>query len=221
MSKPADYAAALAHIHNLESDLRDRDDKIKRLQADLGEARDLVDKMRERLQDATDNVDNWISVFDLRQNEAGVYVYDREQSEVWERHAELMDVHNKLVRKWNKFVGEYNGTVRPRDIGRPLAASEAQRADVLKRNKAKQSIRAIAAATSLSVRTVRTIVEKAAGKDRATKRVNELRRVEFDRQRAALYRARKARRDAVPKRATEWTADAAALLKQAKGLGRG
>jgi hypothetical protein len=50
-------------------------------------------------------------------------------------------------------------TVRPRNVGRPLAASEAQCATVLKLHKAGTSLRAIAEETSLGLRTVRTIVD--------------------------------------------------------------
>jgi Helix-turn-helix domain of resolvase len=45
------------------------------------------------------------------------------------------------------------------DVGRPLAASEAQAATVTKLHKAGKSLRAIVDETSLSPRTVRTIVD--------------------------------------------------------------
>jgi len=34
--------------------------------------------------------------------------------------------HRKLIADWNKFVGQYNVTVAPKNAGRPLAASGAQ-----------------------------------------------------------------------------------------------
>ena len=37
---------------------------------------------------------------------------------------------------WNRFVPDYNAIVAPRNVGRPLAASEAQVATVLKLHKA-------------------------------------------------------------------------------------
>jgi DNA invertase Pin-like site-specific DNA recombinase len=50
-----------------------------------------------------------------------------------------------------------------RPIGRPFAASEKQRVDVRNRRKAGESLRAIAHATNLSVRSVRTVIEKRTG----------------------------------------------------------
>jgi hypothetical protein len=104
-------------------------------------------------------------------------------------------------------------------MGRPIAASAEQQTDVLKRRKAGTSLRKIAAATGLGLATVRTIIEKAAAKGRTSKRTNELRRREFDRLRAAAYRARKKRRDTLPKDITELQKSGAALVKAAKGLG--
>jgi hypothetical protein len=67
---------------------------------------------------------------------------------------------------------------------------------------------------------VRTIIEKAQGKDRTAKRTNALRRMELDRLRAARYRARKAARDRLPQAVNERLETGAALVKAAKGLGR-
>jgi DNA-binding NarL/FixJ family response regulator len=146
---------------------------------------------------------NGIDVFEMQQNEHGKWLFDRAQSELWERHAALIKEHQSLIRRWNKFVGEYNARIAPRERGRPLGASTAQQADVLKRRKAGASLRTIAKATSLSLQTVRTIIEKAQGKDRTAKRTNALRRMELDRLRAARYRARKAARDRLPQAVNE------------------
>ena len=43
--------------------------------------------------------------------------------------------YRALLRKWNQFVPDYNALVRPRNVGRPLEASDAQRAQVLKLHK--------------------------------------------------------------------------------------
>jgi hypothetical protein len=63
--------------------------------------------------------------------------------------------------RWNKLVPEYNAVVAPRDIGRPVAASDAQQTEVMVLHKAGKSLRWIAGATGLGLRTVRTIVDKA------------------------------------------------------------
>ena len=104
----------------------------------------------------------WIEAFDMVQNEAGEWLWDP----FIDRHERLHDDYLALQREWNRFVPEYNAMVQPRNIGRPLAASEAQVAQVRKLRKAGRSLRSIAEEMSLSVRTVRTIVEQKDGRDR-------------------------------------------------------
>ena len=128
----------------------------------------------------------------------------------------MVDKHNALVREWNRFVPEYNAMVRPRNVGRPLAASDAQVAEVLKLHKAGGSLRGIAEDTSLGLATVRTIVSQKDGTDRTT--VKHLERIAPDRAAAARWRARKRTRDALPKRINETLAKGRELVKEAKGL---
>jgi hypothetical protein len=176
--------------------------------------------MREHVDDANQVIEQWIEVFEMQQDERGDWLFDPAQSKLWEDHIALFKQHQELIRRWNKFVGEYNVRVSPRERGRPLAASEAQQANVLKRRKAGESLRTIAAATSLSFRTARTIVEKAEGRDRTSKRTNEIRRKEFDRRRASAFRARKKSRDRLPQQINEQLKTGAALMRTAKGLDR-
>ena len=56
----------------------------------------------------------------------------------------------------------------PQPVGRPIAASEAQQAQIIKRHKAGRSTRWIAEELTLSRRTVTTIVDKLDGTDRTT-----------------------------------------------------
>ena len=81
---------------------------------------------------------------------------------------EWFEKYQMLLRNWNRFVPEWNALVRPRNVGRPLAASEAQVAEVLKLHKAGGSLRGIADATSLGLATVRTIIGQKNGTDRTT-----------------------------------------------------
>jgi len=210
----------LARVAELEDELKQRDDKVKQLNAELGESRELLDKMREHLHEETEVRQRWIETFDMQCREDGTWLFDPSQSDLWKSHGELLERHRKLLRDWNKFVSRYNARVAPREMGRPLAASAAQQADVLKQHKSGKSLRTIATATLLSLRTVRTIVDRTNGSGRASKRTNELRRREFDRLRAAAYRVRKANRDRLPKQISELQKTGDALLKAAKGLGR-
>ena len=207
-------------IAELEATLKLRNEQLKEAREERTEALLLVDAMREQIKDSGELIDGWIETFDMSQNEAGKWIFDPNQDKLWEAYSDLLDRHQKLLRDWNKFVGKYNATVTARDLGRPLAASDAQVKDVLKRRKDGASLRAIASATSLSLRTVRTIVDNDQGTGRTSKRTNELRRREFDRLRAAAYRARKKARDQLPKKITETRDSGAALVKAAKGLGR-
>ena len=207
-------------VAELAAELKQRDEKIKELTTERDEAQDLVDRMREHVEDGNRLIEQWIEVFEMQQNEHGTWIFEPWQSELWEKHKALWEENQLLVRQWNKFVPEYNANLRPRERGRPLAASEAQQKDVVKRRKAGSSLRKIAVATSLSVQTVRTIVEKAEGRDRTSKRTNdELRRQAFDRLRAAAFRARKKSRDRLPDAIGEQLKTGAELVKAAKGLG--
>jgi len=206
-------------IEELEADLRYRDDQIKELRQDNSRAFDLVAEMREQVEDSNALTDSWIEVFEMEQNDDGVWIFDTRQSKIWDAYSKLLETHNKLLREWNKFVGDYNSTVAPRGLRRPLQASDAQIKEVRKLRKRGSSLRVIAEQTSLGLSTVRTIVGKDAGTDRTSKRTNLLRKREIDRLRAAEYRVRKRGRDQLPKRITEILKRGDALIKAAKGLG--
>ena len=48
----------------------------------------------------------------------------------------ISDERSELLRKWNAAVKDFNSVVAPRNVGRPLEASEAQRAQVLNSGRA-------------------------------------------------------------------------------------
>jgi hypothetical protein len=195
--------AQQARIEALEAELRQRDREIIDLKADLGDTHAMYAWMRDHIADMHAMTDDWLAMDD---HDAGLRG----------EHADLLEQHRQLVAEANRLRRAV-GSSRP--TGRPLAASAKQQADVVKRRKAGESLRAIAAATGLSVRSVRTVVAKAAGTDAASRKAKEARKVEFTRQRVAAFRARKKARDALPKRVEELRKTGAKLLKQAKGLG--
>jgi hypothetical protein len=197
-------------VEQLEAELRLCKERLAELRAEHDKALALNTEMREHLEDVAAHRESWVEALRLVLNADGKYVRD-EEADVMVWYAELLQKHNDLVAKWNKFVPRYNSTVSPRPRGRPLDASEAQVADVLKRHKAGESLRKIAGATALSFSTVRTIV---AGKDRS----RELRRREFDKHRAREFRARKRLHDNEPKQMTEERETSERLIKAAKGL---
>ena len=207
-----------AQIEELEADLQRRDDQIKDLRRERDEARELVDQMREQVEDGGALIDSWIEVFRMEQDEDGLWIIDHGHSLDWDNVLEMNERHKKLIRQWNKFIGEYNSTIAPRSLGRPLQASDDQVKEVHKLRKAGRSLRAIAEQTSLGLGTVRTIVWKDQGTDRTTKRTNLLRKREFDRLRAADYRTRKKARDRLPGRINAILKRGEDLVKAAKGL---
>jgi DNA-binding CsgD family transcriptional regulator/uncharacterized coiled-coil protein SlyX len=186
-------------IADLENEIKHRDRRILELKREVDEAQTLIAEMREHVQDCSDQTERFIEAFDMVLGDDGSYRWPTVQSQF----NELADKHNALVAQWNRMVPKYNAVVAPKGIGRPLAASEAQQRQVLVMRKEGKSLRIIAAKTSLSPRTVRTIVGKAEGTDRITKRTNELRKLELNRANMAAYRARKRTRDALPKQITE------------------
>ena len=180
---------------------------------------DLLDSMRDQIEDSDSLIESWIEAFDMELSDDGMWQFDKSIRELLDSHCTLQEEHRKLIREWNKFVPDYNSTVAPRRIGRPLQAGEAQVAATRKLRKSGNSLRAIAAETGLGIRTVRTIVETDANTGRSSKRVNVLRKREFDRLRAAEYRARKKAQDRLPKRISQTLKQGDILIKAAKGLG--
>jgi hypothetical protein len=157
-------------------------------------------------------VDAWKQAFEMEQNDKGDWVWKASFVEGDEWFAK----HQAIVQDWNRFVPEYNAAVRPRNVGRPLAASDAQCNQVRKLRKAGTSLRDIADETSLSLQTVRTIVDQAAGVDRTT--LKHLKRIDPDRARERQWRAKSQSRKALPKRIAAWEETAAELRKEVKGL---
>ena len=167
-TKNHDLDVQAERIAELEDTLKQRDRRIVELTAERDEERELAAEMREYAEDAHAMIERWIEAFDMEMNDDGVWEWGTET--FIDRYHTLMDRYLDLSKRWNKIIPYYNAVVAPRlrNLGRPLAASLAQKADVLKRRKAGQSLRGIADETFLSLRTVRTIVDKANGVDRAT-----------------------------------------------------
>jgi hypothetical protein len=134
----------------------------------------------------------------------------------WNEHKVLIDNYNALVRDWNKYLPLINGRTQP--VGRPLAASEAQVAEVLKLRKRGRSLRGIADDTSLGFPTVRTIVGQMNGTDRTTQKHRG--RIEIDRLQLARWKRQRRTGNALPKRVNAFLQEGRAISKEARGLGR-
>jgi hypothetical protein len=203
-------------VADLEALLRDRDDTIKQLRREITEASDLVDREREHVEDAHALIERWIEVWGMKLDDNGQWGWDPDAA--WlEQVAPWADHYFKLVRDWNKFVGDYNAIVRPRNMGRPLQASEAQVQEVRKLRKKGMSLREIAKAKVLSLQTVRTILSQGTTMERT--RTGALRRAEVNHA-VADFKAKVRGRADLEKRINTTLKSGAALVKEAKGLGK-
>jgi hypothetical protein len=197
----------------LRDELKTRDRRIEELRQEIDELRDLVHRMREHAEDYNSTMERWTETFEMVQTESGGWTW----GPFWDKHNELVDDYNDLVRRWNKYLPLIHGRTQP--VGRPLAASEAQVAEVLRRHKAGRSLRGIADDTSLGLNTVRTIVSKKNGTDRTTKKHRDrVERIELDR--AQRWKRQKRTGDALPRQVQRLIEEGQALIKEAKGLGR-
>ena len=149
-------------IAELEDELKQRDAHIKELRTDLNKAEQLIGDMREQVEDTNALVEAWIECFDMVPNDDGKWT-----TAEWIKDCEAYhDRYVELLKQWNKFVPRYNAAILQRNVGRPLAASEAQAERVRKLHKQGMSLRGIVEETSLGLRTVRTIVDQGDGRDR-------------------------------------------------------
>jgi hypothetical protein len=197
-------------IGAVEDEIKQRDERIEELRQEIDELRELVRRMEENVDDAANTIEAWKETFDMVEVDGG-WTWEP----FWQEHNALVDSHNDLVRRWNKYLPLINGRSQP--VGRPLGASAAQVTQVRRLRKAGRSLRWIAEEMSLGLNTVRTIVSKDNGTDRTSRREQE--RIDLRRQQLA-WKRQKRTGDALPKRAQRVVEEGRALLKEAKGLGR-
>jgi hypothetical protein len=143
---------------------------------------------------------------------------DYDLSEYHKLLDKCIEQRNAIRREWNKAVGDFNFItervtiivdqngewkgirLRARNFGRPLAAGPAQQRKVRDLRAAGLSLNRIVEQTNLGKRTVRTILDKKARRDRGT--VKRLERIGGpDKLQAAQERLGKRMRAALPKAA--------------------
>jgi hypothetical protein len=198
----------------LQDEIKHRDKRIEELRQEVDEQRDLIRRLREHAEDYDNCIERWAEAFGMVMTDDGMWTWEP----FWKEHNELVDDYNDLVRRWNKFLPLINR--EPRNVGRPLAASEAQCAEVLKLHKQGRSLRGIADDTSLGLNTVRTIVDQRRGRDRTTKKHRQrFERIELGKLLAG-WKRRKRTGDVLPRQAQRVVKEGQALIKEAKGLGR-
>jgi hypothetical protein len=200
-------------IATLEDELKQRDRRIKGLRADIAKLEDLVTRQAEHVQDCADHIDRVIQAFDMVQGADGTWQWSAD----FLRGTEWFDKYRDLLKEWNRFAPEFNAKVRHRNVGRPLAASDAQVEQVLKLHKSGTSLRGIAEETSLGLRTIRTIIDRPDGRDRTSRKHLERIKPDVAAERAWLAKIRM--RKALPQQISAARKACDDLHKEAKGLG--
>jgi hypothetical protein len=198
-------------IGELEDQIKRKDERIEELRQEIDEQRDLISRQREHAEDYVGCMERWKESFGMEMTKDGAWTW----APFWKEHDELIDDYNDLVRRWNAALPRING--EPRNVGRPLAASEAQCATVMRLHKRGVSLRDIAEETSLGLRTVRTIVEQKRGADRTTRK----HRGRLDISGTVVsWKRQKRTGQYLPKRVQVAIEKGEALIKEARGLGR-
>jgi hypothetical protein len=200
-------------IGELEDALKDKERRIEELKAERDKQASLITEMREQLEECDAQIDRWIEAFNMVPADDGVWQW---QEGLVQERDKWFGKFQEVRALWNKNVAAFNVTIRRRNMGRPLQASEAQQHQVLQRRKAGESIRSIAENMELSVRTVRTIIDKRHGVDRAT--LARLQRIAPDKFAEARTRRSSKEIVALPKRINENLKRNAELIREAKGL---
>src|SRR4051812_20548900 len=95
----------------LKENLRHLRRRLPDKERDLEAAEALVAAMCKEVERQGELRERWIEVFDMQMNEDGHWLFDCDQTELWETHTELRNEYDKLRRDWNHFVAEYNPVV--------------------------------------------------------------------------------------------------------------
>jgi hypothetical protein len=201
-------------IGGLQDEIKHRDRRIEELRAEIDEQRDLIHRLREKVEEGDEVIERWCESFGMRMTDDGAWTWEP----FWDEHWQNIDDYDNLVRLWNKYLPLISGRMQP--VGRALAASEAQVAEALRLRKRGRSLRGIAEDLTLGLNTVRTIISKGNGTDRATRKHRQrLERVELGQQMAHWKRQRRTG-NALPRQVQRVVEEGRALIKEAKGLGR-
>jgi hypothetical protein len=206
-------------IGELEDEVRRLQDEVRGLRKALEEdqhtndgLRDLTDRFRENADDYVNCLEAWKETFGMVMTESGGWTW----APFWDERSKIIDAYNNLAQRWNKYLPLING--QSRNVGRPLAASEAQVDTVRKLRKAGRSLRGIAEDTSLGLDTVRTIVGQMHLKDRTTnKHRQRIERIDLREEMASWKRQRRSG-GALPKRVQGVIEAANELVTEARGL---
>jgi hypothetical protein len=204
-----------ARIRELEDALNEAERKLAEMKTERDEANALAERANEVVIDANTLIEKWQHAFEMELDANGLWITPL--SAVHDRYLDAVETCSALIKRWNRFVPKYNAAILQRPVGRPLDASDAQQKQALKHRRAGMSLRAIGDEMSLSLRTVRTIIDRGAHVDRAT--IKRLERIDPMNAAVRAAKARKRSRDALPKNMEAVIDEVTAIKKAVKGLG--
>jgi chromosome segregation ATPase len=215
-------------IGELEDELKRKKERIGELRDEVDDLRDRLGRMREHLEESQRITESWCETFDMQLTDGG-WTWEP----FWDEQNQLVDDYNALLARFNALVRDWNTHIayakpRRRNVGRPLAASEAQVRAVLRLRHGLSgelvdgqvkslSLREIAEETGLGLNTVRTIIAQARRTDRTTRK--HLARVDpeaIDRQRRARWKRRRRSGNELPKRINNHLKAGSDLLREAR-----
>jgi hypothetical protein len=207
--------AKRAIVGELQDELKRKDERIEELRQEIDEQRELIERLRNHAEDYSQCIESWCEAFEMEMTDDGGWTW-----QPWrENHNKIVDDYNDLVRRWNKYLPLINR--QPRNVGRPVAASEAQIREVLQRRRAGESLRNIAEEMTLGLQTVRTVIGQKAGSDRTTRHHRQrFERIDIDQQQRRKWKRQRDTGNRLPKRVNAFLKEGQALVKEAKGLGR-
>ena len=79
----------MATKDELKAEIERLQEQIKGLRRDLSRAYDLVDEKREQVEDSSALIESWIEVFDMEQDDGGLWLFDPSQSRLWDAHMKV------------------------------------------------------------------------------------------------------------------------------------
>jgi hypothetical protein len=200
-------------LHQLEDELKAAKARIAELKQERDEGRELVDRLREAAEEHQETMSRWKETFGM------VPISKSDDTVTWQwDEAHTISENIRLRDKYNKLVRDFNRRFAPGDVGRPLAASEAACAKVLKLRKDGTPLRLIVDETGLGLQTVRTIIGREDRTDRTS--AKRVRKYMPDKAAEITNKWRKRDFDDLPKQVSKLSEKGAALITEAKGLGK-
>jgi hypothetical protein len=178
-----------ARVADLEAEVKAKTVRIAELKDEVDENEALCAELREQVATDVEYLENWRTTFGMVLDDDDCWVWDG-----WIKRTDRIEAaYWELLKDYNKLVDRFNARIKPRPIGRPLAASKPQedRVQTLRLLAPPASLSEIAKDTGLGVRTIRTIIGRIGGTDRTSVKRGLMKLREINRIEQASWRSGK------------------------------